>query len=124
MEATIDKAINMTVATSVDKTVTGATEITSPENIGRAAEERVKAAEEQVKILEDKVKDLEEKLKVAEEIKVCKDTFATGVDNAVEEKVKDLEEVMRKKIYRATRMAKLQAQFDSVSNKTIAQQRY
>lgn len=110
MEEAINDAIHTTVGTFVDKAATGAMENASAETSDRAAEERVKSAEKQVKILEEKVKALEEKLKVAE------DNFTTAIDNAVQEKVKEVEELMQSKIQRATRMAKLQAQIDLVSN--------
>ena len=109
MEEATSDAINKTVGTLADKAVTGAIKNNSTETIDKAAEERVKAAEEQVMILEEKLKALEEKLKVTE------DTFAIAVHDAVQIKVERLEEAMESRIVRVKRMAKFQAQIDSVS---------
>jgi hypothetical protein len=94
MEAAIAESINTTVATFVDKAVTGAMEHAFNEAVERAVEERVHAIE---------------------------DNFAAAVDKAVEDKVKAIgkkvkvmEETMQKKIQRAARMAELKTNMNAV----------
>jgi hypothetical protein len=87
MEAAIADSISTTVATFVDKAVTGAMQLAFDEAVEKAVEERVHAIE---------------------------DNFAAAVDKAVEDKVKAIEETMQKKIHRAARMAELKANFEAV----------
>ena len=91
MEAAIEEAIHSTVATFVDKAVTGVIENTFAAAVDKAVAERVHAIE---------------------------DHFAAAVDKAVEDKVKVIEEAMQEKIDRAEKMAKLKANMDAVCSPT------
>jgi Holliday junction resolvase len=67
MEAAISEAIGTTVATFVDKAITGAIEDAFTVAVNKAAEEKVKATEERLKALEEFSKTFQSKVTLAEE---------------------------------------------------------
>jgi thioredoxin-like negative regulator of GroEL len=125
MEEAIAHTINSTVATFVDKAVTGAMEHAFKEAVDKAIqekeqalEERIKAMEELVKVVEENFNVIEEKAEVTiEELRVTKEkvkAYEEAFDAAVEEVVKERVDVMQKKINRRCNATVLKAKIKTV----------
>jgi flavin-binding protein dodecin len=108
MDEAITKVVNATVATFVDKAITGAMQQAFTEAVEKAVKEKVSLAQENAEATKEKLR------VVMEDVKASKDSFDAAVDEAVKEQMIAREAAMQKQFDRSSRAAVLRAKIEAV----------